>query len=230
MLYLEKKSEKNLILTKTSSIYSYCSLHIIVVILYNVRKGEIKMDIIKISNDAIKISLGTEETKKYGFASEKSADNIKARLLSLLFSTEEKLDFRISNEKITGEIFLGNDGCCEIFVARAEAQNKVYKDRLKEELAGKAKQEQTAFSLQDLDSLLTISKRLKTLGYIGACSVYYDINGKYYIILEDVSIKDLKYSFMSEFSKPAKNNLIVHIKEHYKCICKKNTINILSSI
>ena len=101
--------------------------------------------------------------------------------------TREQINFKLAGEKIVGEFFSGKDGGCEIFVSRVEVQDKLYKDKMYEEAPKKPRQITSVYSFDDLERLLVAIKRLSSIGYSGASSVYYDeIKEKYYIILEDV--------------------------------------------
>jgi len=188
------------------------------------------MDIIRIGNEAMKISLGTKEAMELGFDDKQSQEEMKASFLSLLIRAKEQIDYAVLDKRITGEIFSGKDGSCEIFVSRVEAQDRVYRDRFPEEAIKRPKQNNTIFAFDSLDRLLKVTKRLTEISYEGASSVYFDeVKERYYIILEDVSVKDLKFAFISEYSHQIKSSLSQHIKEHFKCICRKDGVKILSS-
>lgn len=187
------------------------------------------MDIIRIGNEAMKISLCTNEAIEFGFSDIQSEEEMKEKFLSLLIRAKEQIDYAVLDKRITGEIFSGRDGSCEIFVSRVEARDKVYKDRFPEDAVKKTKQTCAIFAFDNVNKLLNVTKRLDEISYEGTSSVYYDYEkGKYYIILEDVSVKELKYAFISEYSCPVKGNLSQYIKEHFKCICKKDGVKILS--
>lgn len=187
------------------------------------------MNIIKIGKDAMKISLCNEEAEELGFSNKESEENMKASFIRLLIRTKEQLDFVVMEQKIVGEIFSGNDGGCEIFVSRVEAQDKVYKEKIPQEAIKKPRQLASVFVFDRIDNLISATKRLMEIGYNRTSSVYYDEeNEKYYIILEDVSIKDIKYSFLAEYARAIKGGRNIYIKEHYKCLCKNNGVKILS--
>lgn len=105
----------------------------------------------------------------------------------------------------------------------------MYKDREYRDIPQRPKSVFVTLLFEDFDNLLSSTKRLSGVGYSGASSLFYDdICGKYYIILEDVSVKDLKYAFLSEYSKCIKGNASYYIKEHFKCICKKDAVKKLA--
>lgn len=186
------------------------------------------MDIIKIGNDALKITLCTKEAQEYGFAFNQGSEVIKEGFMRLLIDVKLHIDYPSSDKKIAGEIFTGKDGACEIFVSRVE--ERVYKDRIQEEVLRKIRQIFSVYSFDSLDNLICVAKRLKSIGYIGVSSLYFDdLKGKYYFLLEDVSIKELKFAFIAEYAQVVKASMIVHIKEHCRCIFKKDGVKKLSS-
>ena len=187
------------------------------------------MEIIKIGNNAMKISLRTDEATEFGLETEKCAEELKAGFTDLLIKVKKGFNYQVLEGKIVGDIFSGLDGGCEIFVSRVEAQNEMYRDRVQEECAKKQKPITWVYSFETLEKLLSVARRLKGIDYSGESSVYYDERkGKYYVFLDDVSIKDIKFAFVSEYGKGVKPNLNLHIKEHCKCICKRDGVKILS--
>lgn len=186
------------------------------------------MEIIKIGNDAMKISLCTDEAREMGLGNDQSADVLKARFTELLLKVKNGFNYRVLGGKLVGDIFSGLDGGCEIFVSRVEAQEEMYRDRQQEECVKKQKPTIWVYSFDTLERLLAVTRRLQEIGYDGASAVYYDDSKKkYYIFLDNVSIKDIKYAFVSEYARAVKPNLILHIKEHCKCLCKKNGVKTL---
>ena len=156
------------------------------------------MDITRIGNEAMKISLCTTEAQELGFGDKQSEEKMKESFLKLLLRAKEEIEYAVLDKKITGDIFTGKDGGCEIFVSRVEAQERVYKDKATREVAYRAKQVSSIFAFDGLEKLLACAKRLTDVSYEGGSPVYYDESkGKYYIILDDVSIKDIKYAVLS---------------------------------
>lgn len=104
----------------------------------------------------------------------------------------------------------------------------MYKEREYQELARKPKATSVSICFENVENLLLAAKRLNSVNYSGASSLYYDEQKqKYFIIIEDVSIKELKYSFLDEYSCMVKGNGY-YVKEHHKCLCKRDAIGKLS--
>ena len=187
------------------------------------------MNIIRIGQEAMKISLCTDEALKLGFDIDASEEKMKDSFIKLLIKAKEEIEYAVLDKKIVGEIFSGKDGGCEIFVSRVEAQDKVYNSKFPSETVKKPTKSESIFIFENLAGLLNVTKRLNEISYGGASAVYYDeAEEKYYIILEDVSIKELKFSFLTEYSKQIKGINCQFIKEHFACVCKKDGVKILS--
>ncbi|MBO5312749.1 MAG: adaptor protein MecA [Clostridia bacterium] len=189
------------------------------------------MDILRIGSDSIKISLDGREAQELHLDREDSED-AKSNFVNLMVKVKERVNFKVLGEKLVAEYFSGRDGGYEIFVSRLEVDEDMYKDRgIQQEITKRVKPSLSPFSLESFEKLLDVTNRLKNMGYSGSSSLYYDdMREKYYIILEDVSIKDLKYAFMTEYSKSIKPHTLPYIKEHFRCICKKDAVNTLSAL
>ncbi|MBQ8147074.1 MAG: adaptor protein MecA [Clostridia bacterium] len=188
------------------------------------------MEIIKIGSDSLKISLCTKEANEYKLD---KIDNelMKNSFLKLLLKVKESISYKAIGEKIVAEIFSGKDGGCEIFVSRVEVTESMYKEKTTEEAVKKPKQLSTIYSFDNVDKLLMAINRLHNIRYSGTSSAYYDEEkDKYYILLEDVSSKDIRYAFMNEYARYIRGSLSSLIKEHCKCICKRDAVKKLSNL
>ena len=106
----------------------------------------------------------------------------------------------------------------------------MYKDREYQEQIRKPKQMGVTLYFDSFENLLLASKRLDSIKYEGVSSLYYDEHrGRYFINLEDVSLKELKFAFLTEYCGSFKSNGSQFVKEHFKCICKKDAVKKLSA-
>lgn len=188
------------------------------------------MEILKIGSDSLKISLCTKETFEYNLH-ELDNERVKDSFINLLIKIRESISFNVTGEKIIAEFFTAKDGGCEIFISRVEVREKVYKERVLEEAVKKPRHITAIYSFDDIEKVLAVVKRLNDMGFSGESSLYYDEKReKYYILLEDISSKDLRYAFVNEYAKGIKSGLSPIIKEHYKCICKRDAVRKLSPL
>ena len=157
------------------------------------------MEILRIGKHAIKISLNTNEAQEYKVLDSEALDNeeIREAFSRLLLKAKEKVDFSYAGRKIFTEIFPSRDGGCEIYISciSVEAEDAVYKDKNKQ--PENKKPALSIFDFDNIDNLMLACYRLKEINYQKRSSIYYDIEKKrYFMILEDVYIKDLRYAFL----------------------------------
>lgn len=188
------------------------------------------MEIIKIGSDSLKISLCTKEADEYKLD---KIDNelMKNSFIKLLLKVKESINYKAISEKIVAEIFSAKDGGCEIFVSRVEVSEPMYKERITEETQKKPRQSVSVYSFNEIDKMLMAVNRLQEIRFNGMSSAYYDEEmDRYYILLDDVSPKDIRYAFLNEYAKYIKGSTCYQIKEHCKCICKKDAVRRLSNL
>ena len=105
----------------------------------------------------------------------------------------------------------------------------MYKDRDSQELPKRVRTISLVVSFDNVENLLSAVKRLRSKKYEGASALYYDdAKEKYYVSLEDVSIKDIKFSFLEEYISGVVGGNGVYVREHFKCLCKKDAVEKLS--
>ena len=181
------------------------------------------MEIIKIGSNSFKISLTQKEAKELEITNasdEIIGDNIKKLISSSKLS--EEIDFK--TQKLATEIFVANDGACDIFVSRQNKESTQVK-------AKKESSQKSLYSFDSLHNLSLVSKRLGEVSYNREAVVYYDQeNSKYFLSLTGIYPKDIKYAFICEYGERVKNNLIFCIEERCKRICQKNSLEILSNL
>lgn len=188
------------------------------------------MEIMKIGSDSLKISLCTKEADEYKLD---KIDNelMKNSFLKLLLKVKESISYKAIGEKIVAEIFSGKDGGCEIFISRVEVAEPMYKEKIPDDMQKKQRQTISIYSFEDIKKLLMAMNRLCEIRFNGISSAYYDEEkNKYYILLEDVSPKDIRYAFLNEYARYIKGSISNLIKEHCKCICKKDAVKKLSNL
>lgn len=191
------------------------------------------MEIMKIGTDALKVTLEPKEAREFKLLEDRelTGKEVKEVFSIILKVARERLGYRYSGEKMYADLFENKNGGCEIFVSNANKENEMYKEKSIQSDIKRVRSVINVFSFESMDRMLAICLRLKQIGYNGKSAVYYDeIKSKYYITLEDVSIKELKYAFMCEFSKMVKGNISSYLKEHCKCICKDNAIKIFAEL
>ena len=210
----------------------FCSLHEKKKSLYNVistneRSKKTHMEIMKITDNSIKFILGPCEAKEYALSetNELNEDEAKKIFTRLLAKAKKEVGFSFAGESIVAEVFCAKDGGCEIFVSYLKLEDKMYKDKTE----AKRILPKQIYLVDSMGILLEILERLASSGYSASSAVYYDREkAKYYIILEDVSKKDLKFAFLGELARLVKNGQIEYLQDKFDCICENDAIEKLS--
>ncbi|MBQ8546673.1 MAG: adaptor protein MecA [Clostridia bacterium] len=191
------------------------------------------MEIVKISDKSIKFCLTRDEVREYDLYEGRELDTneMKKIFSRLLLQAKKEVGFKYAKENIVAEIFSSRDGGCEIFVSCLLGEEKMYKDKREENLPPKAKAQNQIYMFENLESLVHILKEISERSISKLTSVYYDKeNKKYYLILEDVSKKGLKFAFIVEFSKPVRSSAFQYIVEYCDLICDKNAHIVLPEL
>ena len=192
------------------------------------------MEILKISKYAIRISLTTDEIKEYNIPNDLSLadEDMKIAFTRLLDKAKSEVDFSYAGRKIFTEIYPSRDGGCEIFISCIYTEDKegVAKDKQGADNK-KSKPMQVIFDFDSFDNLLCACHRLKEINFKKKSVVYYCSESKhYFMVLEDVYIKDIRFAFLFEYGKNIKANVLSYVNEHYKCIVKRDSVRVLSAL
>jgi negative regulator of genetic competence, sporulation and motility len=191
------------------------------------------MEILKIGKQAVKVSLNEAEANRYNILNNEALneEEIREGFSLLLKEIKSKTDFSYNNKKLFTEIFPSKNGGCEIYISCviAETNKTVYKDKSQEET--KKKPSYAVYELDNLYNLLKVIYRLRETKYNDKSSVYYDNEGgKYLLVLENISYKSIKYSFILEYARYIKCNYISYLNEYFKCIAKNNAVKKFSPL
>ena len=184
------------------------------------------MEILRIGKYAVKVSLDTEEALKYRLLSKEQINesDMKAEIERLLERVTEKIDFTYLGRKLFTEIYPSKNGGCEVFISTISLDEGKNADARKNRFS-------SLYAVETIERLLKMCFRLNEINFNGKSSVFYDDEGKrYYLILENVFTKEIKYAFLTEYAKQIKSSAIAYIKEHYKCIIKKNGVKRLAEL
>ena len=192
------------------------------------------MEILRIGKQAVKVTLSEQEAIKYNISenNQLSEDEIKESFTQLLKEIKLKADFAYSNKKLFTEIFPSKNGGCEIYISciNTEANKGVYKDKISETDV-KKKSLPSIYEFDCLEKLLAVVYRLNEIKHKEKTSVFYDDDRKkYFLVLENINFKALKYAFLLEYAKYVKSSSVAYLNEHYACIIKNDTVKILSAL
>ena len=186
------------------------------------------VEIIRIGDDALKIMLNAEEAVTYGLDTEDAYgdDEETVKIFQKIFSgAKEKTGFEFGSGRVLVQMYQSKDGRLEVGVTYKDKTIPLDNKRSKSAISP------SLYRFENLENLLSVSARMENTGYTGRSSVYHDSKkGEYYLVLDDIYPKELRYAFIGEYAKQMKSGALSYIKEHCKCICKKNGIKILSNL
>ncbi len=180
------------------------------------------MEILRIGKYAIKISLSGKEAREYKIIDSEKYDDIeiKEAFARLLSTAKEISDFTYIGRKIFTEIYPCKDGGCEVFISTTNYDSKQGKEQGK-----RASAHTSIYEFDSFKSLLKVCFRLNEIEFKEKSSIYYDFDKEhYYLILENIFSKELKFAFLSEYAKAIKAGALFYIIEHFKCIIKANAV------
>ena len=190
------------------------------------------MEFMKIGNNSLKITLSAKEAKGYELTegSTLEGEEVKRTFEKLLLRAKREIGYKYAGQRIVAEIFSSINGGCEIFLSYAE--DSMYKDITpKDSVKKPPKPISSIYAVDKFEDLLNVAYGLNSMEYKGKSSVYYDESSEtYYIALDDISVKNEKYYFVSEFARQIKNGQISYLKEHFKCLACKNAIRTFSQL
>lgn len=180
------------------------------------------MEILRIGKYAIKISLSNKEARDYKLidSEEYEDDEIKEAFSKLLDNAKSYTDFTYTGRKIFTEIYPSKDGGCEVFISTVNIENKQNQAQSKQRGLHTA-----IYEFKSLRRILKACFRLNEIQFKGKSSVYYDLDTEhYFLILENIFSKELKFAFLLEYATVLKPSSILYVIEHYQCISKANAV------
>ena len=156
------------------------------------------MELIHISDDAIKVTLTRADMERYEIAFDAlDYKNAKTRrvITKILAEARAKVGFSVDSESLYIQVFSDADGGCELFVRRGEKKKQLY-------------------AFDSIKLLIFGCARLDGCGFSGESSAYVGDDDRYFLLLGGGE----EYVFLSEIARPC------HIQkgflsEHTKKLC-----------
>ncbi len=191
------------------------------------------MEVIRISNQKLKVMLSDEDMRHYEIQScskDYGDAEIRRALSKILFDADKETDFNVAKDRIYIEIFPDKDGGCEMFVTKLG-------EREKKEARGKTQEKRLhLYIFPDIPTLLLICKKLHAAGYTGESFAYKDEKNSFCLLLYERPGNNFsadkgvsEYAFLTEYGK-RKNGVfsVAYVREHGSLISEKNAIETLA--
>lgn len=193
------------------------------------------MDLIYINDHKLKIMLSEGDMKEYSLdTSDLNYENreTRERFWSILNTVGKSTGFDFEGGKIFIQLYPSKEGGCEMYVTKLGGSPR---SSGKDETRGKISEgrRECAYSFESLENLLSVCRRLSSLGYSEKSSAFY-LTNKYFLIIsepeENAYIPLSECSFIREYGKSeSARNTEFLLSERGECICTDDAVDILAA-
>lgn len=191
------------------------------------------MDILKISDNSLKVMLSAEDMNSYCLSSDILENNKEYSVVILkeiIRYAGRKCGFITDTSKLFVQLYSSSKGDCEIFASRIDGSGVSfpdYKSSIKEYTFEQVVRNRGIF-IYSFDGIIPITQvcnRLRTANYSSASSAYKELYGKtYYLILEERSPIPGEHG-----GHLCNKNISYYINEHCTLICD-HAVEVLGSL
>ena len=187
------------------------------------------MDLLLISENKIKISLTKEDLDRYHITADGiDYDNTETRRVfwTLLDEAKRKTGFDAAKNRIFIQIYPGKDGSCELYVSKVSCPERDYADT-SNVLRGlgrwrRAEDRRLVYLFDEMESLISVCKRLKSVGYSHRVSAYSEGKDRFFLSLDS---DEGELTFIEEYGRAqCSKGIYFYIKEHCRCICDGDAV------
>lgn len=193
------------------------------------------MDLIFINDHKLKIMLSGSDMQKYSLdCSNLDYDNkeTRSRFWDILNEAKENTGFDFEGGRVFIQLYPSKEGGCEMYVTKLgglASRRESGDGTAKKTSEGKR---ECAYSFESLENLLSVCRRLSSLGYSEKSSAW-QLPDRYYLLLnepeENAYIPLCECSFIREYGKSESvRNATLLIAERGKCICAEGAIDTLA--
>ena len=193
------------------------------------------MDLIYINDHKLKIMLTDNDMKRYSLDSSSiDCDDKETRVIlwDILSEAKESTGFDTDGGRIFIQLYPSREGGCEMYVTKLGGpshSNDGDYPVAKKTSEGKR---ECAYSFLTLEDLLSVCRRLSSLGYSERSSVW-RLDDRYCLLIdepeENAYIPLSECSFIREYGKSesARHTRLL-ISERAECICRDNAVDTLA--
>lgn len=199
------------------------------------------MDLIKISDNKIKIMLSPVDLQSYELSiSELDCTNVETReaFRSIMNEARNRIGFDTGGNQIYVQVYPSREGGCEMFVTKLGLLCHTEHPSLPEAVKGDEGHGNVGFGFESMEHLLAACRRLGAMPYAGESSAYRTDEGRYFLMLGGLTGKrppicesDHLLSVLEEYGKRQNAAAIaLYIREHATVLCEGEAINRLASL
>ncbi len=212
------------------------------------------MELILISESKLKIMLTAQDMSRYDIDAmtlDYTSDESRRAFHHILEDAKNETGFDTTGDRLFIQMYPSRSGGCELFVTKlgvlcsaleGETTNEISIPggtsvvQLKpERKSSNGPKRAGAYCFEQMEWMLRVCRRLSLCGYKGESSAYRDIDGKCYLILEEMNANSYspldEYSFILEYGTYENaETLRLYIREHGIVICESGAVEKLASI
>lgn len=212
------------------------------------------MEIITISEEKIKIMLNADDLKSFDLnASSIDYSNTETKRMfwDILSRAKRTVGFDTDGHRVLVQLYPSRCGGCEMFVTRLSELNKSCDEsdgdfpqiepvinrlpQKKKIRCESTEQKSGVFAFEDMESLLSVCRRLSNIGYNGESEAYFGDDKRSYLFLSDlepcVYLPLDEFSFITEYGTEENEEATrSFVSEHASEICARHAVEVLSRL
>ena len=206
------------------------------------------MEIIMISESKLKVMLTSEDLQAFELEAEDldyGNTETKRMFWDVLGRAKHSVGFDTDGQRVLVQLYPSRAGGCEMFITKLGAlscKKETGENRpdlhtvIQTRPEAKAKAEAThlaAFGFENVERLLSVCRRLMSIGYHGKSDAYFGDDRRAYLLLSLPEVSGYlpidEFSFIGEYgSHENAEALRQYLGEHARPICRKEAVEVLS--
>lgn len=184
------------------------------------------MELIVINSRKLKIMMTSEDMAEYELKCENiDYDNAKTRraFRCIFERVKQKTGFDASSERVFVQLFPSKGGGCEMYIT------KLTGGVVQEKGVSSEGKRMEIYRFERFEWLAAACARLRSIGYTGESSAYYDlIKNRYFLMMSECALSALGAPSVSEFGLSVDTaSASLYIKEYCRCICGEDAVSVL---
>ncbi len=207
------------------------------------------MELIRINDQRLKIMLTAVDMCHFEINAEHFFENGQAMHRTFRLLLEEinrQTDFEADDQHISVQYFPSREGGCEMFISKLPQEEATMTSPPTKKEARALEVRRTskstggfrrdcAYRFAELNTLLCVCQRLRSIGYAGNSEAYLDERGDYFLCISICTASPFsmpeELQFLVEYGSLENAELLkVYIKEHGNVICAASAVHRLADL
>lgn len=196
------------------------------------------MELIVIGDSRLKVMLTAEEVRRFALdvdTAELDGPRAKAALRGLFDEIRRKSGFDAESERVLVQLYPSKGGGCEIFLTKlGKVGRSNMPSEMRSEISASPELRAVLFRFLKMADLLSVCRQLSSVGYDRLSTLYFGDDGRYYLVLQEISgkkEKPLALAFVEEYGERRGGaSTLAYIKEHGRCIVAGDAVERLAPL